>query len=185
MVAIQIHPAQMQKLERALGNIKNGVPKALTPAVNRALSSGQTVVKREIRKEYVIKAKDIPIKIDRASYRDISGAIMIKQGMLEVAKFRYRPLAPGTRRPVFIQIRTGGGGYAGGNAFVANAGGYLGPFRRKGASRLPIKKLLAIGAPIMASQPAVGPAVNKAMGDTLDKRIDHEMKRVLAQAGGK
>jgi hypothetical protein len=36
----------------------------------------------------------------------------------------------------------------------------------------------------MASQPTVGPEVNKAMGDALDKNIDQQIKRVLAGAGG-
>jgi hypothetical protein len=60
--------------------------------------------------------------------------------------------------------------------------GYIGPFTRVGKARLPIRKRIAIGAPIMASQPNVGPAVNKAMGDTLAKAMDQQIKRVMAGA---
>lgn len=177
----------MQKLTRALSNIQNGVPRALAPAINRALEAGRTTVRREIRKIYLIKQKDIPIKLFRANYTTLRGQLRIAQGMLDATKFNYRPRAVrrGKRqRPIFLQIKKGGGGYIA-RSFVASTRGFTGPFQRRStAPRLPIRKLLAIGAPIMASQPTVGPAANKTMGDTLAKRIDHEIKRVMATAGG-
>jgi hypothetical protein len=182
-VALQIDSRQMAKLQRSLGDIKDGVPKALAPAINRALSSGQTVVKREIRKEYLIKAKDIPTKVHRATRSTLSGEIRIDQGMLDISKFVYRPKAVRRgkkQRPLFVQVKKSGGGIVK-RGFVTSSG----PFQRRSrASRLPIRRILVIGAPIMASQPSVGPAVNKTMGDTLAKRIDHEITRVLASAGG-
>jgi hypothetical protein len=185
MVALQIDTSQLKKMTSTLAGIPDGVRKALVPAINRALSSGQTTVKREIRKEYLIKAKDIPTKLHRARYASPVGHIRIDQGMLGVDKFRYKPMGVQKRKhkkPLFVQIKRSGGG-AVLRSFATYGKG--GPFQRRSASpRLPIRKLLAIGAPIMASQPHVGPAVNKAMGDTLAKRIDHEMKRVLASAGG-
>ena len=153
------------------------------PAINRALSSGQTTVKREIRKEYLIKAKDIPTKLHRARYASPTGHIRIDQGMLGVDKFKYRPHGVQKRKnkkALFVQIKKSGGGIVA-RSFDTNVKG--GPFQRRSAApRLPIRKMIAIGAPIMATQPHVGPAVNKAMGDTLAKRIDHEMERVLASA---
>jgi hypothetical protein len=183
MVAITFDASQLAKLEKQLAHIKKGVPKVLAPAINRALAKGKTEIKREIRKEYLIKAKDIPMTVKRATYGQLGGAIEVKQGMLDLNKFRYSPqFAPGgrMRRPLYAQVRVGGGGTMAGG-FIATAGSYSGPFIRAGASRLPINKLLTISAAIMASQPTVGPAANKAMGDTLDKRIDHELKRVLAK----
>jgi hypothetical protein len=181
-VALQIDSSQMKKLQRSLGSIKDGVPKALAPAINRALSSGQTVVKREIRKEYLIKAKDIPTKVHRATRSTLSGQIRIDQGMLDISKFVYRPKGVQKRKnkkPLFVQVKKGGGGIVA-RGFVTSQG----PFQRRStAPRLPIRRILTIGASIMATQPNVGPAVNKAMGDTLAKRIDHEINRVMANAG--
>ena len=178
MVAIDIDASQLNKLQRALGHIKNGVPRALSSAINRALASGQTVVKREIRKDYLIKAKDIPTKIERATFGNLGGTIIIRSGMLPLSKFKVTG-GFGCKRTLFAQVKKGGGGYIP-RAFMTSFGG---PFQRRGSSRLPIKRLMTIGAPIMASQPNVGPAANKAMGDTLAKRIDHEIIRVLNSAG--
>lgn len=181
MVAIEIHTGQMARLEGKLTRIKNGVPKVLVPAINRALASGKTVVKREIREDYTIKAKDIPATVQRASYGNLTGSITISQGMLPLEKFNVRPRGVQRRkvkRPIFAQVKKGGGGFIP-HAFFIPSGG---PYSRIGPERFPIYKLSTISAAIMATQPAVGPAVNKKMGDTLDKRIDHELKRVLAGA---
>jgi hypothetical protein len=180
MVSIQIDSRQLAKLERAVKHIRNGVPRALVPAVNRALAKGRTEVRREIRKVYVIKQKDIPITIRRATYNSIEGEVRLEQSMLTLDKFRHRG---GTgRKQLWAQVKKGGGGFIPRGFIPFRFSGV--PFRRTGDSRLPIKRILAIGAPIMASQPTVGPVVNKAMGDTLAVRIDHEMNRVMASAGG-
>jgi hypothetical protein len=182
-VAIQIDAKQMAKLQRVVGDIKLGVPKVLAPAINRALASGKTVVSREIRKEYLIKAKDIPAVVTRASYGRLSGQIRIDQGMLHLDRFKVHPrgISRKNKRGVHAQVkRSGGGGWIQ-HAFNIPSGG---PYARIGPSRHPIFKLATISAAIMATQPTVGPEVNKKMGDTLAKRIDHEIERVLARAGG-
>jgi hypothetical protein len=184
MVAIQIDASQLKRLTRAVKNIATDVPKVLAPAINRALDKGRTTVKREIRKRYLIKAKDIPIAVRGASTGNLNGAIVIRQGMLELNKFKVSPRGITTRKRVggiFAQVKVGGGGKMP-DAFIPAGVGYVGPFiRAAGAGRLPMHKLLTIGAPIMATQPGVGPEVNKQMGDTLAKRIDHELQRVLAR----
>jgi hypothetical protein len=184
MVALTINAQQLAKLQKSLATIKNGVPKALVPAINRALDSGKTTVKREIREEYVIKAKDIPIKKKGANRATLGGALVIQQGMLPLEKFELKGGVWRGKRssPLYARVKVGGGGTI---ATGFRLAGFGKAYRREGPERYPIQRLMAIGAPIMASQPAVGPAVNKAMGDTLDKRIDHEIKRVLASAGGK
>jgi hypothetical protein len=182
-VAITIDTHQMAKMVSTLGHIKDGVPKAMAPAINRALASGRTVVKREIRKEYTIKAKDIPVAVHNASRGSLSGEVSISQGMLGLDKFNVRPRGVQhgkKRKPLFVQVKKGGGGTIP-HAFFIPQGG---PYSRIGPSRFPILKLATIGAAIMASQPHVGPEVNRVMGETLAKRMDHEMGRVLASAGG-
>ena len=125
-VALNIDTREMKKLHRALDHIRDGVPKAVVPAVNRALSSGQTTIKREIRKIYLIKAKDIPTKLHRARYASPVGHIRIDQGMLGVDKFRYKPRAVQRRknkRPLFVQIKRSGGGVVARSFVTSGKGG--------------------------------------------------------------
>jgi hypothetical protein len=183
MVALTIDSGQMRKLERAVRRIKDGVPRALAPAINRALNHGRTTVKREIRKEYLIKAKDIPVKVSGASRARPSGFIRLTQGMLELIKFKVTPRGVQKRKrkvPIRAQVKMRTGGRIIPRGFVARMpSGYVGAFQRKGPERLPLKQLVTIGAPIMASQPSVGPAVNKAMGDSLAKNIDNQISRFM------
>jgi hypothetical protein len=186
MVAISIQP-HAERAQRALHRIKNGVPRAMAPAINRSLEKGRTTVKREIRKVYLIKAKDIPLRLVRASYARLAGEIRIQQGMLPLGKFEVKPRGVQRRKKntiLHVRVKRSGGGPLP-HAFNVFAGGYLGPYQRTGKERLPIRKLMTIGAPIMASQPEVGPNVNRDMGDTLAKRVDHEIKRVMAANEGK
>ena len=186
-VVLQIDARQMNKLFRAVGSIKDGVPKALAPAINRALDKGRTEVRREIRKVYLIKSKDIPITMHRATRNRLAGEVRIDQGMLDVSKFKYRPKGVQRRknkRPLFVQIKKGGGGFVKQGFVASMPTGYTGPFQRTQSERLPVRKIITIGAAIMASQPTVGPAASKGMADTLAKRIDHEIERVMSNAGG-
>lgn len=184
MVEIQIHPVQWEQMKLSLAHIKNGVPKVLVPSINRALASGRTVVKREIRETYTIKAKDIPVAMNKATYANATGNIEVKQGMLGLDKFRVRPSGFSSgrtgkkQRPIFAQVKKGKGGIIK-SAFWIPQGG---PYSRIGPSRFPIFKIATISAAIMASQPTVGPKVNRKMGEVLDKRLVHEMNRILAGA---
>lgn len=178
---VTLEAQQLAKVQQAVKHIQNGVVKVLAPAINRALASGQTTVRREIRKEYLIKQKDIPTKVHRARYANLTGHIAIQDGMLDATKFVYRPktITRGKRqRPLFVQVKKSGGGIIA-RGFNSSAG----PLQRRSfAPRLPVRKILVIGAPIMAGQPQVSAAAMKAIGDTLDKRIDHEIERVRASA---
>jgi hypothetical protein len=188
MVEIDIDARELQKLKKTLLGIKDGVPRVIVPAINRTLYAGQTTIKREVRKQYTIKYSDIPTKVHPAnrdpSHGEAGGNVMVEQGMLELNKFAFTPRQPGTRRVMQVQVRKGRRRpIPHGFTQRMPSSGYLGPFLRKGATRLPIKKLYTIGAPIMASQPTVAPEVAKVMGDTLDRRLDHEVERVLNSAG--
>src|SRR5262252_4191538 len=98
MVALQIDANQMRKLERAVRDIKDGVPKAVSPAINRALDKGRTTVRREIRKVYLIKQSDIPVQLKRANRASLKGEIQIRQGMLPLGKFQVTPRGVQTRK---------------------------------------------------------------------------------------
>lgn len=181
MVEVTIDGKQIAKLQKALGHIKDGVPKALSGAINKTLNRGRTVVRREIRKTYLIKQKDIPIKVKGASVGRLGGEIRIDDGMMPLNKFKLSPKGVQRRahkKPIFAQVKKGAGGTLG-RAFMTSFGG---PFARRGRERFPIKFLRTISAPIMATQPSVGPAANAEMSKALAKNMDNQIVRVMAGA---
>jgi len=181
MVQIVVDSRDLLKLVTSLDKVKNGVERALAPAINTALANGRTVIKREIRKQYTIKAKDIPITLHRASYKHLVGEFRIDQGMLPLEKFELHPRGfTHKRKLIFARVKRGKGGYLRHNAFFIPRGG---PYHRLGPERYPIAKMVTISAAIMASQPEVENATRESMGFTLEKRINHEIERVLATSG--
>ena len=184
MVSINIDTKQMERMAKQVAHIKDGVPRVMAAAMNRALSKGKTVVKREIRKVYLIKARDIPITVVRATFTRMNGQIMIQSGMLPLSDFPHVPRSVTKRtrgKPIKATVKVGRGGTLRTGFLTQFKSGHIGIFRRVGKERLPIGELRSIGAPIMAAQPQVGPAANKAIGETMAQRLDHEIKRVLAR----
>ena len=184
MVAVNIDARQLNRMLPVLEKIKDGVKRVVPPSINRALNKGRTEIRREIRKNYIIKQKDIPMRVVGANMAKLGGAIILKQGMIDTGKFRVQPrFRTVRRRPLIVQVRTRGGGGLIPRGFMTNLR-YAGPYERVGEGRFPIRKLLTIGAPIMATQQNVGPIANKAIGDTLAKELDRNFKRIMASAGG-
>jgi hypothetical protein len=183
MVEIELDPSAVRKLINTVGFIKDGVPKVLLPAMNRTLNHGRTVLSRAIREDYTIKAKDIPVRVKYPNLSRLAGSVYIQQGMLGLEKFKHTPKDPPKHpRMVHAEVRIGRGGNIP-HAFVAKMpNGFVGIFTRVGKARLPIKRRLAIGASIMASQPHVRTKTGLAMRDMLIKRVNHEVDRVLQRA---
>ena len=189
MVSLTITGDQMKRLQKAMSQIKDGVPKALAGAINRTLNKGKTEVKRAIRQHYLIKAKDIPAKVRGVNpTRLYNGQLFIRDTMVDLNKFRVRPKGVQRRKNkkmLFVQVKTTGGKLMP-HAFVAGMpSGYIGPFERRGTERLPIDKLVAIASAIMASQKDVMSTVQKAMDETLDVAVGQQINRYMAKVNTK
>lgn len=183
MVALTIDGSQIKRLVNAVDHIEKGVPRIVKPIVKRILDKGQQTVTRCIQAVYMIKTADIWITTETKG--DMGGSIVIKGGMLRLTRFPHHPyIAPQGRMqsPMWAQVRVGGGGVMPGGFMTASARGIY--IRSKGAGRLPINWLLTIGAPIMASQPEVGPIANEQLGNELADMIDAEIDKLFSQTEG-
>jgi len=183
MVEIELDAGAVKKVIKTIGFIKNGVPRVLVPSINRAVNHGRTVMKREIREDYTIKAADIPVRTRYANPLNLGGAVWIKQGMLGLEKFKHTPKNPPKHpRMVHAEVRIGKGGNIPHGFVQRMPNAFVGIFTRVGKARLPIKRLLAIGASIMASQPHVRNKVISEMRSTFVRRMDYHMERLLKAA---
>jgi hypothetical protein len=186
---ITIDAKELRKFDKALGHIKGGTPKAVSAAMNRAIRSGRTELGKHTRAAFTIKQKDLyaTLKFNNANPGNLNASIESRHsGMLPLYDFNVRPKSR-RKKPTLLSanVRTGGGGTLG-RAFVATmASGHTGVFARTGAKRHPIKELKTISAPIMVSQPDVGTPTRDAIAKAYEKRADHEINRLLREAGGK
>lgn len=182
MIDLQIDTNDLRKIEKTYRHIKDAMPRVLSPTINRTLNKGRTEVRREIRKDYVIKQKDIPVRVKGASRARLNGELIITSTMLPLAMFKIMPAGVQHRKRKQIiraMVRAGHGGSLP-HAFVAiMPSGHRGVFERVGKERLPIRELLAIGAAVMAKQPRIMQAVTKAMSATFQNELHRNAQRIL------
>lgn len=85
---------------------------------------------------------------------------------------------------MFAQVKRGGGGGTLRHVFTANIGGRLGAFERKGKSRFPVEGKYGPSTAHMMQNEKVTEEMSKTIEETYDRRIEHEITRILSGYGG-
>ena len=182
MIQVAIDAKALKRHARRLDKIKGGAPKAMSLALNRTVRSGKTEVSKQARAIYLIKKRDLDATISTRTAGMRAEVRSKHVGMLPLYDFQVKPKRAFSGRLLHEAVKKGGGGTLG-RAFVGQMkSGHAGVFARATDKRLPIRELWAISAPIMISQePVAEPAMEK-MNEVFQKRMDHEIGRLLASA---
>lgn len=177
---IEINTKTIRDIERRLGKYKSKAPIVLYRALNRAASNLNTNLKKETRKRYVIKSRDIKLDISKASSNKLLATVKSQGERIPLDKFKVSPKVPRPQKPprsLKVQVKKDGMKELM-HAFVANIQGNK-VFQRKGKARLPIEKLFGPAVPQMANNKETVRHVEKEAISTYEKRINHEIKRVM------
>ena len=179
-----------ERIKLILHGVPGGAEKALYGVISRATSTIRTVSLDGITSVYDIKKKDVrdgrstaiktrTSKVDGGivGYITYSGnkiplhrfGVTSKQGA--TVKARQRRDRPFTRFD---------------NAFIARMrGGRKGIFERESRSRLPVNEFKAVATAQMAADSGVLEKVEAAAQETIAKRTEHEITRILQGYGGR
>jgi hypothetical protein len=187
---LTISGASIQKAYKALANIKDGAPRALSRGINDALKRGATIVKREIRKAYLIKYRDVPIETRLSDPGSLAGSLEVRHaGMLKLYDFKVSPRGVQKRAkksPITGKVRVDGGGVISHGFIARMSSGHVGAFVRDSTKKMPskpwkdqIKELHTINAAIMVGGERVAPLVEEGVQEHFEKRIDHHIKFLL------
>lgn len=184
---IEVSAAQIDRAENMLKHIPKSAPKALARAINRAANSARTEAGRKARETYHINHKDVisTIRIDRATSMSLAAKVTSRGNTVSLAKFRVTPKQPAPKRkiPISVRVKRGEGGPVK-RAFVARVqNGHLGVFERAGKRRLPFQELYGPPVPVMLGSPTVRAWVEEKAAETLDRRLEHEIGRILEGNG--
>jgi len=174
---IEFNASQIERVERLLGGIPGALPKAQASAINRSLTTARAEIVRAVRKEYVIKAEDVrgTIKVTNATASAPIGRIKSMGGPIPLIKFDVSK-----DNPVRARVKKTGAKKPIKHAFLQTMkNGYKGVFIRAGKERYPLKQLYGPSIPQMVGNENVMKSVEEKAIDTLDKRINHEINRVL------
>lgn len=178
----------LSRAQKLLAGIPGGVSKAVGSALKRAASSGEAYAARAVRKEYVVKASDY--KEYTTSKRHIqtntsgSTEVSIEFYGYHIPLIRF-DTAFGKDGRITARVRKESARQILDNAFAAKLGERIGIYERIGEKRFPIRQFWGPATTqMMDSNDDVAEDIAAHIRNTFDKRIEHEITRVLNGYGG-
>lgn len=185
-VIVEVDEQMIRTVEKRLGEMSNKAPNAISNALNRAMTNVASSIKKEVRKEYIIKAKDVETTLIRrkATRKTLSAAVYSRGSPIPLDRFKVSPrtVQPKRKKPIKIAVKKDGLKESLGS-FVADIHG-IKVFRRRTKKRLPIDRLFGPSIPQMINN-KVAEKINEDGRTTFQRRLDHEINRILGTGSGK
>ena len=182
-VIVDVVEDSLDKATRLLAGINGGVYKAVGSALSRAAATGKTAAKQPVTKEYTISQSEFLARTRSINHfvRESSGGISVVFGfrgnVIPLMKFNTRVNGSGQ---IVTQVKRSGSAETLNRAFSAQMGGHRGIYERVGVSRFPVEELYGPATPqMMYSNEEVTDEIERKVADTYEKRIDHEILRIL------
>lgn len=179
---IEITSEQIDRIHTLLGGIKNAPQKVLYNVLNRTVTNVKTTSSREVRKTYKIKSSDLTarqnVRISKAGPSNLEASIEFGGNMIPLMKFDVTPKQP-QRKAVSASVLTSGGKKQLIHAYVANLKYGVGVFERETSKRESSRELYGPAAAVMVDNKEVLQKVQDNAIETIDKRVEHEISRIL------
>lgn len=177
----------LDKAQRLLSGIKNGVERATSSAINRSITTIKKDLKKDVTTNYAITSTEVEktLSVKRANFKTPIGYIRAKSPRLSLYKFFKTKKADGTllvrvkkrekRKEVIGKTNLYGRPFL---AIMKN--GHRGIFQRKGKSReSTIQDLKTVSIPQMLGTETVQEYVENKAPKILEKNLDREIDRIL------
>lgn len=165
-----------------MANIDGALGKAVYFSASRALTHTALILSKEIRKEYSVKARTARSAISKRIQKKkghMNAQISVKGPNLFAQTFNLRPKTDTTgakRREVRLGIRK--------SELKPVDRGFISKgilLQRKTSSSLPVEPVFGPSVAGMAANENVVEAVQKSFDETFERRLDHEVKRLLSK----
>ena len=182
-LTVDIAEDSLDRVTKLLAGISGGVYKAVGSALTRAAAAGRTAAKQPVTREYSISQSEFLSQTRNINHfvRDTGGGLSVVFGfrgnVIPLMKFNTRVNNSGQ---VVTQVKRSGAAATLDRAFTAQMGEHRGVYERVGAKRFPVEELYGPATPqMMYSNEEVMDEIEAKMAETYEKRIDHEILRVL------
>ena len=189
LIEFQIDEGMLKTIEDALGDLKGESRKVLKNAVNKTARQAKKALAQKAQETYVVKQTRFTKAMDtkNATVGNLEATINITSAQLELKDFKVSPATYNPKnRPSVVRAKVllaSGlkGLQAGTKAFLAKfSNGHVSVAQRRGAARLPIKKLLSNSIPKMVgNQQKVYGIVEPDIYDNLLANVQAEIAKVL------
>ena len=173
-------------VQKRLEEFPNKAPNAIRSALNRGVTNMNSNARKEVRKDYNIKAGDISptLKVFRAAGSNLSASVNSKGGVIPLDRFKVTPrtINPNRKSPIKAAVKKGAAKSLG-SGFMADVNGPK-VFRRQSTARLPIQRLFGPSVPSMLGNEKTREEIQKQGQETFEKRLEHEITRILNKGRG-
>ena len=202
---IEVNAAQLEKIEMILSGVPGGAEKAIKSVISRVQSTMRTTAVKGITKVYDIKQADVTdkkntnIKLKRTNDTDgVVGSVIFSGNKIPLYRFGISHKAPkrkprkalinfGGRRawvnpgvPVRARLLKSSTKKLFANSFIAKKrNGHYSMFERMGLASQPIREIPGASTAEMAERDEILDKIEAAAMDTIDKRVEHEITRIL------
>lgn len=172
----------LEKVNKLLAGIPRGAVTATSSALKRAGQNAMTNAGRFAAAEYAITKRDFmknvrsksSVKVEAGGVTELH--ISFAGNVLPLLTFQTRYSRSGK---LTTQVKRNGGAATLQNAFVTQMGGHTGVYERVGDKRFPVEQKYGPSTSHMMENPEVVKKMQQSVLDTYEKRIDHEILRVL------
>lgn len=190
---MEVTSEQMERVSEKLRGLPgNKVYAALSNAANRAMMSARGVAWQAVHKQYTVNRaafyKDTSVHTFRANKESLSAAVTFGGYLIPLISFNvkgYRSHEKGHIRRLKAEVLTGLPKDLK-HAYITNLGRYgQNVFERYSSQRNSSQTLYGPSAAHMVENGEVIKDMDAAAKATFDKRLDHEIDRILRGLGGK
>lgn len=180
---IEITVPQIEKLQEKLKDMPEKIPVVTARAMNRAIEAARTQAARSVRETYHVKHGDVikTIKVKKAHAGDLEANFSSKGETLKLVKFRVKANKPLPTRGKYVvaSVKKGSSKMVNKTFMAKIFKGEPNVYSRVGTKRFPVRAHYGPSIPQMAGNEQVISKVEKRAEEVLDKRLDHEISRVL------
>jgi len=179
---------KLDRVNKLLAGFPAGAVKASASALKRAGSSAKTKAGQFAAAEYTIRKGDFMRNVTTKTHMHsnagsvVSLQISFAGNVLPLLTFHTQYSKDGMLQ---TQVKRNGGAATLEHAFAERVFGPVAVFERVGSSRFPVEQKFGPSTAHMMQNEAVIEKMDKTIQETFDKRIEHEILRIMNGWGGK
>jgi hypothetical protein len=175
----------LPRVQKLLAGIPGGVYKAVGSAFARAAAAGKNKAGKMVAEEYAInqstfKEHTTNINHFRKDGQSLEVVFGFRGHVVPLIRFDTKVTKDGH---VKAGVKRGGTKAVLDKAFVAQVGGHTGVYERLTSKRYPLKQLFGPSTAQMLNNEDVLDRMDETIRATYDKRLEHEISRILQGIG--
>lgn len=184
----EVGAESLSRVNKILAGIPGGIWKASYAALKRAGNTAKTRAGQFASAEYAIKKGDFMKNVHHKSHitSEAGGIVSMRVSyagnVIPLLSFNTRYSRNGLLQ---TQVKRGGASTVLEHAFAAKVFGPIGAFERVGERRFPVEQKYGPSTAHMMSSENVVEKMDDTVRETFERRLEHEITRVLNGWGGK